>query len=614
MALQKIQPSYKFNEEQLTQLRQIAPEAFKDNILDFNTLYEALSDSLEDDDFQTEHFGLVWPGKTDAKKMAAVPSKGSLIPVVGEGINEAVTRNVFIEGDNLEVLKIIKKAYANKIKMIYIDPPYNTGNDFIYDDDFTESIEGYMQRTKQINEQGIKLTSNIKTSGRFHSKWLSMMYPRLKLAWSLLKDDGVLFISIDDNEVFNLRTILNEIFGEENFIAEFIWKSRQNKDNRNVTGVSIDHEYILCYSKTNDQKRIRGSLRKLDQYKNPDNDPRGPWASGNMVGLLPEKLRPNCHYDLINPFTGINYGKPKMGWRYDKKTMSTLIQENRILWPNTQDGRPRKKVFLNELQDNFTGLSSIVGIDVYTKDGSSEVEELFGFKAFDFPKPTALIKEFIQQGCDSEDYIMDFFAGSSTTGHSVWLQNLEDKIFRKFILIQIPEQIDPKAIAYEHNYKTISKLSFERLRKASNKLLNESGSDGIDLGALYYRYENSNFKVWQNYDGTNAKQLETLFSQHESSLVDDWKPENLLTEILLIEGFPLDSKVEAAEAFKKNKVQKVTSDFCEHSLFVCLDEKVEDETIKALILGDNDIFICLDNAVTDQDKARLDDKGLIKTI
>ena len=220
-----------------------------------------------------------------------------------------------------------------------------------------------------------------------------MIFSRLLIARALLKTEGVIFISIDDNEVTNLRKLMDEVFGEDNFVSIFVWKSRQNKDNRNTTGASIDHEYVVCYSKNNESKALKGSERKTEQYSNPDNDPRGDWASGNMVGILPENLRPNCHYDLINPKTGINYGKAKMGWRYDKNTMSRLIEEDRILWPNDSNGRPRRKVFLNELLDSYAGFTSMIGENIYTRNGTQEIEELFGTRVFDFPKPSALIEE-----------------------------------------------------------------------------------------------------------------------------------------------------------------------------------------------------------------------------
>lgn len=273
--------------------------------------------------------------------------------------------NFIIEGENLAVLKLLSNSYREQVKCIYIDPPYNTGKDFVYSDKFNQ-YKAACWKDAEVTENGLKIDTNTETDGRFHSNWLNMMYSRLLIARQLLREDGVIFISIDDNEVHHLRKLCDEVFGEQNFVAEFIWKSRQNKDNRTTMGASLDHEYIICYSKYNDRKALRGSERKVEQYTNPDNDPRGDWASGNMVGILPENLRPNCHYDLVNPKTEINYSRPKMGWRYDKNTMNRLIEEDRIIWPSSKDGRPRRKVFLNDLSDGFTGFTSIPNVEQQT--------------------------------------------------------------------------------------------------------------------------------------------------------------------------------------------------------------------------------------------------------
>ena len=277
--------------------------------------------------------------------------------------------NMIIHGDNLVALKALLPQYEGRIKCIYIDPPYNTGNEgWVYNDNVNDSrIRKWLGQVVGSESEDLSR----------HDKWLCMMYPRLKLLHRLLAEDGVIFISIDDIEVNYLRIIMDEIFGKECFIAQLIWKSRQNKDNRNITNVSIDHEYVLCYG-----SRLRGCERKTEQYKNPDNDPRGPWTSANMAGLATAEQRPNLHYDLINPETGINYGRPTKGWRYDRNTMSRLIAEDRILWPPTPEGRPRKKQFLSELTTEYTGYSSIIGDDFYTRDGTNEQLQIFGEMLF----------------------------------------------------------------------------------------------------------------------------------------------------------------------------------------------------------------------------------------
>jgi len=350
-----------------------------------------------------------------------------LIPVKSKSLTKKVSLhdNLIIHGDNLKALKALLPMYAGKVKCIYIDPPYNTGNEkWIYNDNVNSPMMQSWLGKVVDNED---LTR--------HDKWLCMMMPRLRLLKELLAEDGIIFISIDDIEIHKLRMLMDEIFGEDCFVGQFIWKSRQNKDNRNLTGASIDHEYVLCYFK-NFGNRLRGAERNTQQYKNPDKDLRGDWVSANMVGLLPKEQRPNCHYDLINPLTGINYGKPKMGWRYDKHTMKKLIDEERILWPKAKNGRPRRKVFLKEFSDKFTGYSSIIANDIYTRHGTSEIEEIFKARVIEFPKSSVLISELLEQATKEEDIILDSFAGSGTTAHAVLALNNEDGGNRKFILVE----------------------------------------------------------------------------------------------------------------------------------------------------------------------------------
>lgn len=357
--------------------------------------------------------------EVDGKK--SLPAKGK---------NAGLDDNLIIHGDNLHALKALMPQYAGKIQCIYIDPPYNTGNEgWCYNDNVNSPLmkDWLKKNANPVDKEDLQR----------HDKWLCMMWPRLRLFKDLLSDDGIIFVSIDDNEQASLRLLMDEIFSENNFLAQFIWKSRQNKDNRNVTGASIDHEYIVGYG-----KKIRGDDRKTDQFSNQDNDPRGVWTSGNMVGLANEEARPNLHYELIDPKTKINYGKPSQGWRYDKKRMAQLMQEGKILWPSSADGRPRVKVFLSEMKDEFTGFSSIVAPEIFTRDGGKEIEEIFGNRPFDFPKPTRLLKELIRQACPKDGIILDSFAGSGTTAHAVLDLNKEDGGNRKFILVEMEDYAD----------------------------------------------------------------------------------------------------------------------------------------------------------------------------
>ena len=452
--------------------------------VNFDALKQMLGESVAEGD---ESYEFTWVGKRDAMVEAAKPIRKTLRPCVEESKNFDTTENLYIEGDNLEALKLLQEGYLGKVKMIYIDPPYNTGNDFIYKDDFRMDSAKYAEESGAVDDEGNRMVQNSDSNGRFHSDWCSMIYSRLLLARNLLTDDGVIFISIDDNEQANLKKICDEVFGGENFISDFIWKSRQNKDNRNINGVSVDHEYILVYARRNDTRLFKGEERSGKGYSNPDNDPLGPWASANMAGIATESQRPNLHYDLINPVTGINYGRPKMGWRYDRNTMAKLIADGRILWPEDANGRPRKKTYLNELDDNLPGFTSIVGSDVYTRNGSVEIDSLFGERLFSFPKPSDLIKPLIEQITSKDSLILDFFSGSATTAHAVMQMNAEDGGHRKFILVQLPEKSDENSEAAKAGYKTICEIGKERIRRAGDKILaahqakEKSATDKTDL-------------------------------------------------------------------------------------------------------------------------------------
>lgn len=560
-------------EIKLKQLKEILPEAFSEGKIDFEKLKATLG---EDINFSNERYVLNWAGKSEAFKVLQVPTVKTLIPVKDESINFDETNNIFIEGENLEVLKVLQKSYFGKVKMIYIDPPYNTGNDsFIYPDKFSETKEEYQKRVGDKDEEGYMtkdglFRKNSKENGQYHSNWLNMMYPRLFLAKNLLRQDGVIFVSIDDNEVHNLRILMNEIFGEENFIGELVWKSRQNKDNRNISGLSIDHEYVLCFSKTNNERRLKGAERKTEQYSNPDNDKRGDWVSGNMVGLLPEDQRPNCHYDLINPETGINYGKPKMGWRYDMKTMSRLIKEKRIIWPESEDGRPRRKVFLKEISAELPNYTSIIGEKIYTRNGTKEIDELFGTKYFDFPKPSSLISELASQVCaDLEsDIVLDFFSGSGTTAHAVMKLNKMDNGNRTYICIQLPEKCNEKSEAYKNGLKTISDIAKERIRRASKKIQEEleeekkkkkeqldfeqdNENTEIDLGFKVLKLTDSNFKQWKQIKGKDVKDLEEQMKLFIDPVSENATTENMVYELLLKSGKDINSKIEHSENYYK---------------------------------------------------------------
>ena len=571
----------------LDKLRSVFPECVSEGKLDIDKLL-ALCGEYIDNDF--EKYKFEWKGKAECLKLAQKRSTGTLRPCPEESVNWDTTQNLYIEGDNLEVLKLLQTAYYRKVKMIYIDPPYNTGNDFVYADDFADP----MARYKEVTQQTTK--SNPETMGRYHTNWLNMMYPRLRLAANLLRDDGVILISIDDVEIDNLKKLCNEVFGEENFVAQFIWQSRQNKDNRNITGVSVDHEYVVCYTKQFGHRVFRGTERKTEQYKNPDNDPRGPWTSANMVGLATADARPNLHYDLINPADGINYGCPAKGWRYDRNTMNRLIQEKRIIWPDNPDGRPRKKAFLNELSDNLPGFSSLFSSGVYTNTATKEIGAIFNGYLFDFPKPIQIVKQLISQVTDVDDIILDFFSGSATTAHAVMQLNAEDGGNRRFILVQLPELCDEKSEAYKAGYKNICEIGKERIRRAGQKLVGggfhaaphgdgTQGGDGtpplrLDVGCRVFKLDTSNLKTW---DATpiEDEQLDLLY-QRMNAMVHRVKPErsdlDMVYEIMLKLGVPLTYSVHGIDV--NDKTAYAVGD--DYLLLVCLAENVQPEDVEQM--------------------------------
>lgn len=546
-------------------------------VIDFDQLRQELSDHIVDG--PRERFQLTWPGKREALLAANAPIARTLRPCRDESVDFDGTKNLFIEGDNLDALKLLQETYLNKIKMIYIDPPYNTGNDFVYEDDFVEGNDIYLRKSNQKDESGNRLVANTESNGRFHSDWLSMIYPRLRLARNLLKEDGLIFISIDDGELHNLRKMCDEVLGSEKFVAAFVWKSRQNKDNRTVTGASIDHEYVLCYGKA-----IRGAERNKSQYSNPDGDPRGDWASANMVGIATADRRPNLHYDLINPETGINYGCPEMGWRYDRGTMARLISEDRILWPSNNDGRPRRKAFLSELESEFTGFSTIIGEGIFTRDGTADVKELFDARVFSFPKPVGLITTLVEQATDSDDIVLDFFAGSGTTAHAVMAQNAIDGGNRQYILVQLPEELDPK----DNDQKTaadfcdkigkprnIAELTKERLRRSGAKI-KQDALHGVspDTGFRAFRVDVSSMR--DVYYSPDEVQKDDLLSQVDN-IREGRTAEDLLFHVLLDWGVDLSLPIS-----KETIAGKTIYFVDENALAACFDQGVSEDLVKEI--------------------------------
>lgn len=571
--------------ENIARLRELFPELITEGpdgqVVNVDVLKQLVGDSTVSD--TDEKYGLTWHGKRRARQIALTPSTGTLRPCPEESLDWDTTQNLMIEGDNLEVLKLLQKSYSGKVKLIYIDPPYNTGHDFVYPDDFRDTIKRYKEISGQLVD-GQKVTTNSEASGRYHTDWLSMLYPRIKLARNLLQEDGVLFISINDVEASNLRNLCDEVFGDECFIAQIVWKSRVSEDTRAKTGISTDHEYLLAYGRS-DSATLRGVEKDLSKFDNPDDDPRGPWRSADLTGLASKSARPNLHYDLIDPNTDVNYGCPPKGWRFEQSTMCQKIAEGRILFPDNSSGRPRHKLFVNEMKSMFKNMSSVIAGRFSTSDGTREINDLLGAGVFSFPKPTQLIATLVEQVAGEGDMVLDFFAGSGTSGHAVWKQSLSDSINRRFVLVQLPEILDTGnrdqqiaadlCLSLDHP-ANIAELTKERLRRSAQKLRSENPDYIGDLGFRVFKLDGTNIREWEP-DRDNLDE-----SLHEA--VEHLKPgrteDDVLYEVLLKLGLDLCVPMVERE-IGGIRVHNVGAG----TLFVCLPEEVSRDDAETLALG-----------------------------
>ena len=579
--------------DKLQRLMQDFPEVFTEGKIDFEKFKAAFTDDIN---FSNERYVLNWAGKSDAFRVLQVPTTATLKPLPEESINFSDTGNVFIEGENLEVLKVLQKSYYSKIKCIIIDPPYNTGNDsFIYPDSFKENRDDYRKRIGEVDEEGYLMKEgffrkNSRDSGHYHSNWLSMMYPRLFLAKNLLRDDGVIFVHIDDNEVYNLRLIMNEIFGEENFIAEFVWEKRKNRENRKI--VSSRHEYILAYAREFTADTIFNlpmTQDALNRYKNPDNDPRGPWKSDPATAQAGHGTK-SQFYLLIAPDGKKHSLQSGRCWLYTEDVMKTAIEDNRIWFGIDGNGVPRIKTFLNEKERSLTPESIFFANHVSTnEEAKNALKRLFdGVAIFETPKPVGLVKELIKIST-KDGIIFDFFTGSATTAQAVMELNKEDGGNRKFILVQLPEPCDENSEAYKAGYKTIAEIGKERIRRVIRKIEQQQAEEAkkkagqldfgdaeeippLDLGFKSFRLAPSNFKIWRS-DDINEENLEEQLEMFTNPVREGSLEENMLYELMLKAGYqPTD------------KVQKIGNFYsiCNNELIIALesmDEKTAEEIL-----------------------------------
>lgn len=519
----------------LEALYQIAPSCFTEvkddktgelrHVVNFKTLRQLLGDNAVED--ADEMYQFTWPGKQEARREAARPTTKTLRPVVEDSVDWDNTQNLYIEGDNLEVLKLLQKSYVGKVKMIYIDPPYNTGNDFVYDDDFAVSQDDYDLFAGDVDELGNRYRKNTDSNGRFHSDWCSMMYSRLIVARSLLTEDGVIFISIDDHEQKNIRNICDEIFGESNFVSNFIWEKRLNRENRKE--VSSRHDYILCYIKQKSEQQrslllLPMNEKALSNYGNPDNDPRGLWKSDPAHAQAGHGTKAQF-YTLTAP-NGKKHDLPSgRCWLYTEPVMNEAIKENRIWFGKDGNGVPRIKTYLNAKERGLTPESLLFAKDVSTNEiAKNELKRLFdGIAVFETPKPVELLKYFAIIASKSGDIILDFFSGSSATAHAVMQLNAEDCSNRKYIMVQLPEETPEDSEARKAGYNTIPEIAKERIRRAGKKIKEESPltTQNLDTGFRVFRLADSNFeevkKAPSEYD---QSQLDLFLNNVKSGRTD----------------------------------------------------------------------------------------------
>ncbi|WP_320973690.1 site-specific DNA-methyltransferase [Dysgonomonas capnocytophagoides] len=532
--------------QNLEQLKQIFPEVIKEGRVDF----EALNDLLGNyGDTAEERFCLNWAGKANARREAQKRSTGTLRPCPEESVDWDTTDNLYIEGDNLEVLKLLQKSYHSRVKMIYIDPPYNTGKDFVYKDNYADNMKNYLELTGQDK----KLSTNTESDGRYHSNWLNMMYPRLKLARNLLTDDGVIFISIDDNEVANLRKVCDEIFGEENFVAQLIWERAFAPVNLKKH-FSESHDYILCFAKNLDTTSCNGLRRTEDadnRYQNPDNDPRGVWQSDNFsVGpRIIEKV-----YEITTP-SGRKVLPPEgRCWLLTQKRYDEFVKDNRIWYGSEGNGVPRIKRFLSEVKAGITPMTLWKYVEVgHSQDATQKLKQLFdGNDFFEYPKPVGLIQRCLELYSNEDSIILDFFSGSATTAHAVMQLNAEDGGNRKYICVQIPEPTPEESEARKAGYATIPEIAKERIRRAGKKIMEEQKAKAqkegrlfaeeekkLDTGFKVFKLDSSNINAW-NSDPDN---LETALNNSLFNIKEDRSEDDLLYEILIKYGIELTQKI-----------------------------------------------------------------------
>ena len=584
----------------IERLKQLFPEAVCEDEFDLDTLSELLGVSRASD----ERYRFTWWGKQEAWDSLSYPSYLSLKPVPEESVKWDTTKHLFIEGDNLEVLKLLQESYLGCVKMIYIDPPYNTGNDYVYPDNYAQPRKQYLREIGQVDKDGNAQTSDLDRSGHRHSLWLSMMYPRLDIARQLLRDDGVIFVSIDDNEVHNLRMLMNQVFGPENFVATVIWEKKYSPQN-DAKWLSDNHDYVLIYAKNKERWRPNLLPRTEEanaRYTNPDNDPRGRWKSS---GLDVRTYTPDYDYPITAPSGRIVYPPKGVCWRMPKQKFKEMVADNRIWFGENGNNVPSIKRFLSEVRGGITPLTIWGRKDVGdTQSARREIRDLFGdTSVFDTPKPTALIRRMMHLSTDanSGDIVLDFFAGAASTAHAVLAQNSEDDGNRRFVMVQLQEPMDHPEFA------NIAEVGKERIRRVIDRVESDQGDEG-DLGFRVFKLDESPIRQWEDLPHDllaedYEKQMQMFI---DDPLLDGWTVEDVITDVVIKEAhYGLSYHVENVDRVSGQSVQKVIDTERGQHFYICLDEKISLDALAALNLQESDHFVFRDRAADDTTVANL---------
>jgi adenine-specific DNA-methyltransferase len=579
-------------------------ESASGKAIDFDLLKQELNHAVVEGN--KERYRLEWPGKREAIVTANLPTTKTLRPVREDSVDFDNTENIYIEGDNLEVLKLLQESYLGKIKMIYIDPPYNTGNDFVYKDNFSRNTDEELLESGQKNELSQRLVPNPETSGRYHSDWLSMIYPRLKLARNLLTQNGVIFISIGEDEAHNVRKVCDEIFGETNFQTEITWQKRYTRSNNTVDFTTVV-EAIFVYSKSDEfvVNLLPRTDETDDRYTNPDDDLKGPWKGSSFLGPVKPSERPNLCYPITNPYTGSVTEPTTNAWRRSKEEFEKLQNEGILYWGKDKSMKvPSIKMYLNDARGltptNFWSHEYAGNTDT----GSKELDALFNLKVFDFPKPTILLQRIIEHCVSEKDIVLDFFSGSATLAEATLKYNQNNNAKVKFILVQLPEKIEEKSEAFKAGYANICEIGKDRIRRAAKKIKEETGAD-IDYGFRVYRLDDSNMQeVYYRPQDLDQAKMDFFGDNVKPDRTED----DLLAQVMLDWGLQLSLKIDQATVSGK-KVFKVDG----NSLFACFDTGI-DETFAKEIAKEKPLRIVFKDAGFKDDTAKTNVKQLLKQL